>query len=263
MRHWQGSDTSYPAVRRVMGPKREQLDDAAVEHLLGELFPGVEPEDVEDFMGSLQGFAKQAAPLARQALPGAIQGAQQGAMVAGPWGALAGAVGGGAASLMGGRAQGTAPTPAQPGNPAAPAGQGAPSPQVAAAELLALLSRPETQQALLALLMSGAGRSTVQVGTTPVPTHAFANAISEIAARVAEATDMPASEVSGYLVDSEGNPRGDIVNPAERARLLLGDLAVVAAAEAEQDIEDESFADPIGDNDPLDSYEAAVEGRSL
>ncbi len=264
MRHWQDTETSYPAVRRVMGPKRDQLGDAAVEDLLAELFPGIEPEDIEDFMGSMQGFARQAAPLARQALPGVIQGAQQGAMVAGPWGALAGAVGGGASSLMAGRATGGAPAPAPPGDPSAPAGRpDSPSPQAAAAELLALLSRPETQQALLALLMSGAGRSTVQVGAAQVPTHAFANAISEIAARVAEATDRPASEVSDYLLDSEGNPRGDIVNPAERARLLLTDLAAVAAAEVEEDIEDELFTDLIEASDPLDGYEAAVEGRSL
>ena len=43
-------DTDYPAVRRVMGSQRESLDDPDLEELLEEVFPGTEPEDVDNDM---------------------------------------------------------------------------------------------------------------------------------------------------------------------------------------------------------------------
>jgi hypothetical protein len=290
--------TDFPAVRRVMGSERHRLDDDALEAILAELFPGSDPEDVEDFMGSLQRFGRQAAPVAQRALPGAISGATQGAAVAGPWGALAGAVGGGAASALSGArpsAPGRAAPPARPpsASPTAAAG-GTPPPALAAqqpavlaeppphaagqpppaspvaataaaAQLLALLSRPETMQALQALLLPGLGRSTVQVGPGEVPPAAFANAIAETAALVAEAAALPLEEpATDYLFDSEGHARGDIANPSARAALLLSDLAAVAAAEAlddeEEDVDD--FAESVDEEDtatdPLDAYEAAL-----
>lgn len=285
-------DTEYPAVRRVMGHERDRLDDDALERVLTDLFPGAMPEEVEDFMRSLQSFGRQVAPIAQRALPGVAQGAAQGAMVAGPWGALAGAIGGGAASLLSGGGSrpaarpGAAPAPgpppaplpgpavAPPGPIEPPAGTApgaaAPTPAAAAtAQLVTLLSRPETMQALLALLMSGAGRSTVQVGRRDVPAAAFANAIAETAALVAEAAGHPLEQsVSEFLFDSLGQPRGDVVNPSERAALLLSDLAAVAAEEAleDEDAEDESWgADPYGlaeDGDPLDGYEDALMGMA-
>ena len=289
-------ETEYPAVRRVRGPDRERLDDAALEGVLGGLFPGAEAEDVEDFMRGLQSFGRQAAPLAQRALPGIAQGAAQGAMVGGPWGALVGAVGGGAASLLsgGGPTAGrpTAPAPgpiAAPGTapaapgvtlglvpglapPPAPVGPaptpgGAPPPaQAATAQLISLLSRPETMQALLALLMSGSGRSTVPVGSRDVPAGAFANAIAETAALVAEAAGHPFEQsMSEYLFDSVGQPRGDIVNPGERAALLLSDLAAVAAQEAqeEEDADSDEWSPEVygpEDVDVVQGYEAALRG---
>lgn len=320
-------ETEYPAVRRVMGPDRERLDDDMLERRLEDLFPGAQAEDVENFMRTLQSFGRQVAPLAQRALPGVIQGATTGATVAGPWGALAGAVGGGAASLLSGGGRPAprpgappAPRPAPPGP--APAPVAGPAPMVAPAEpiaptpgaagpmpalapglapgvaptlgtepsapappgaapaataqLMSVLSRPETLQALLALLMPGTGRSTVTVGAREVPAAAFANAIAETAALVAEAAGHPLEQsYSEYLFDGMGQPRGDLVNPSERAGLLLSDLAAVAAAEAmdeadESDESDESDeADEVAgaygeageaESDPLDAYEDALRG---
>lgn len=256
-------ETDFPAVRRVMGADRDRLDDDAVEDLLTELFPDAYPDDVEDFMGSVQKFARQAAPVAQRALPGVIKGATQGAMVGGPMGMFVGAGVGAAGSLLQRSAPGaSAPAPAVP--PAlAPGPPGATS--NAAAELLAILFRPETIEALLALFLSGSGRPSVEVGQKQVPAAAFADAIAEAAALVAEAAaplDGPATE---YLFDAQGEPRGDLANPAERAALLLSDLAAVAAAEAWDDEEEEAYDDSstetgegFASQDPLDSYEAAL-----
>src|SRR3954462_13795586 len=108
-RSWTMSETAYPSIRRVMGPERHRLDDAALEDRLSELFPNAEPEDVEDFMRTMQRFGNDAAPIAQRALPGVMQGAMQGGMMAGPWGAVAGGLAGGAASLLGGGGGGGVP----------------------------------------------------------------------------------------------------------------------------------------------------------
>src|SRR6266545_3928202 len=93
--YWEAFDTDFPAIRRVMGPQRELVDDADLQLLLADVLPGTDPQDVESFAKEFQNFGKHVAPVAQKALPGAIQGAVTGATVAGPWGAVAGAVGGG------------------------------------------------------------------------------------------------------------------------------------------------------------------------
>jgi len=280
-------ETDFPAVRRVMGADRHRLDDDAVEDLLTELFPDADPEDVEDFMGSVQKFGRQAAPMAQRALPGVIKGATQGAMVGGPMGLFVGAGVGAAGSLMQRGAPGAgAPAPAVPptfppglAGAASNAGPGAGLQAVpgavsnaapgdasnAAGELLRILFRPETIEALLALFLTGSGRPTIEVGEKQVPAAAFADAIAEAAGLVAESAasfDGPATE---YLFDSVGEPRVDIANPAERAALLLSELAAVAAGEAWDDEVDEAYDDSstetdegFGAQDPIDSYEAAL-----
>jgi hypothetical protein len=269
-------DTDFPAVRRVMGAERTRLDDDSVERLLTELFPDSEPEDVEDFMGSLQSFAKQAAPVAQKALPGVVSGAAQGAAIGGPWGALIGAAAGGASSALSSPKPGSsapAPPVAAPIAAPAPAPIAAPSTTTPAgvaatppAQLLALLSRPETMQALLALLLSGSGRSSVAVGDKQVPAVAFANAIAETAALVAETAAPAHPSASDYLFDAEGLARTDVANPSARAALLLSDLAEVAAAEAQDErwVREEEAAitydEATAFRDPLDTYEATLRG---
>ncbi|MCW8934382.1 MAG: hypothetical protein OQK98_06635 [Gammaproteobacteria bacterium] len=283
-------ETAYPAIRRSFNTNQAYLDDQQLEIYVSELFPGSSAEDVENFMRSLQRFGRQVAPVAQRALPGIIQGAAQGGTVAGPWGALAGAVGGGAASLLSGRGRSRPQSqpqrpqqPASPAQPAAPATATAVSSMAPIQQLLALLSRPETMQALSALLMSSAGRSHVSVGNQSAPAAAFANAIAELAAEAAEAaySESPAN-ISEYLIDSDGSPRCDLVNSAERAHLLLADISAVATQEYLEDEYYDDYEDDLLDDDgddddeevdadfdnettedePLDDYVNALYGRS-
>src|SRR6266508_388675 len=246
------TNTEYPAVRRVMGPQRDRLDDAELEDLIVERFPGADPLDVEDFMHDLERLGKQVAPLANRALPGALQGAAQGATVAGPYGALAGAAAGIAGGLLGGRIPAAPPRPggAAPPPPGPPSAAPPPPPPPAAvpgaapygvtapaAQLLALLSRPETMQALLALTMSDAGRRSLRVGGTTVAPAAFAKAISRLADEAAAESALPS---------------------AAEPQLLTG-LAVLA--EEEDSASDEAAdLEAAGEGDPLDGYAAALEG---
>jgi hypothetical protein len=267
------SETDYPAIRRVMGPVRERLDDEELENVLETVLPGTDPDAIENFMSTVQQFGKQAAPLVKKVGPGIAQGAMQGATVGGPWGALAGAVGGGATSLLSPSGTAAAPGPAPVAGVAPPA---APSPgplpggsPIAPAQLLALLSRPETMQALLALVMAQLGRSTVPVGGHAVPAVAFANAISELAAETAEVA-ASANNGSTYWFDAHGAPRCDVANPAARAALLWSDLVEAAEAEEdeleeeleEEDWEEDEWEEPADEEDesPIASFEAALNG---
>lgn len=283
--------TLYPAVRRSLPAGSKLIDDEAIENMLSDRFPGVDPEEVENFMRTLRKAGRTLAPMAQKALPGMIQGAVQGGMVAGPWGALAGAAGGGALSLLSsGGAQSPTPAGPSPGAPQAgpapppatappPAGPGAGGPGAAqssspVAQLLWLLSRPETIQALSALLVSAGGQPSVPVGQRQVPAAAFANAISEAAARVTEsAGSTDYGEVSPYLMDDLGHMRCDVSNPEQRTDLLFSDLI---AQSLNEPVNREEY-DAIGDEadavaafrlseefdyegDPMDAYEAALEG---
>ncbi|MFG1934411.1 hypothetical protein ACGFK1_27780 [Mycobacterium sp. NPDC048908] len=217
-----------------------RVDDGALESMLEDLFPDADPDDVESFMGTLQRFGNEVAPIASRALPGAVQGAVTGAGIGGPYGALAGAALGATGALaprpapaapMPLSAQVQPPTAVQPPAPLTTA----PSPPMtsqaaAAAGLLELLTNRATLDALLAILMQAAGRSTVSVGDKQVPPAAFANAIAEYAAMAAE-QDTTTEASADYLYGDSGWPRGDLANPAERAAILLTDLREAVQAE--------------------------------
>jgi hypothetical protein len=301
---WDIPGTEYPVTRSVLSAEGSDLDDNELEDVLAEMFPGAAPDEVEDFLGSIAKIGSKVAPLAQKALPGIIQGAVTGGTVAGPYGALIGAVGGGAASLLGGGGAPAAPrpgpapaptpapvatptptppvppppqaaaepTPSPPGTATAPSpAPTAPAPQPstanpAAAQLLSLLSRPETQQALMALLMADKGRPTVQVGARNVPAEAFATAISEYAADAAQSVYRPlGSGLAEHLTDDTGGARCDVANPRERAAVLAADLSAIAAAEAEGESDDygEEWSEEIETIDPLASYQAALTGRRV
>lgn len=287
MSRWHIGETDYPAIRRVMGPQRDRYDDEELEDLLERVFPGADPEAVENFMKTMQQFGKQAAPLLQKVGPGMAQGAMQGAAL-GPWGALAGALGGGAASLLGGGGPGASagaprpvapsPVPAPAAAPlalAAPAGAVPAAGAAAPAQLLSLLSRPETMQALLSMAMGQLGRGTVSLGQHQVPAPAFANAIAEVASEVAHLAGRPKGDDSRYWFDSHGAPRCDVANPAACAALLWNDLVEAIEAEdweeeediwqeddEEEDEQEESEEDESMDYEtsPLARYESALNG---
>ena len=109
------------------------------------------------------------------------------------------------------------PTPQSP-PPASAVGS------LAAAQLLALLFRPELLDALIAMAMGPAGRRSVVVGDVPVPPGAFTNLLGtlagEAAAQYNASIDNAAEPVPRYLLDAEGMPRCDVTDPRERAEVL-------------------------------------------
>jgi hypothetical protein len=278
MPRWYITDTEYPAVRRVMGSQRDRMSDEALEEVLERTFPGSGPGEVEDFMQSLQQFGKQAGPIVQKVAPGMAQGAMAGSAL-GPWGAVIGGLAGGASSLLssGGPAAGSAPPRAAPSAPAAVVpsmaamgGIGTPTPArympqlaapagaqgAASAQLLTLLSRPETMQALLALLMGSSGRSSIPIGERQVPVTAFANAIAELASEAAIDPGGPAR----YWYEPSGAPRCDLADPRARTALLWRDVA--EAAEAETNDAEEAPMWESDDGDAIESFEAALIGES-
>lgn len=243
-------DTAYPYVRAAMNDFGHDHTDESIEEMLLSAFPNADPEVVESFFRSLSKagqalapIAKAAAPIAKKALPGAIQGAVQGGTIAGPWGAVAGALGGGALAAVRQPAKptataavapaiapsppvgATAPVGAAPANatPAALPSNTTAQSQAATAQLLALLSRPETLRALQALALGLEGRKTLRVGSQPVPPSAIANAISELAAEAARTPS--AREDEAYYIGEAGVPRCDMASPTDQAARLMADLA--------------------------------------
>jgi hypothetical protein len=212
------------------------------------------------------------------ALSGILGGVAGGA--GGPAGALGGLLGGrgGAAgalsSLLGGRGGAAGALGALlGGGPSGPAGAltslfGGSG---ATGQLLSLLQRPETMQALAALNLGPMGRSTVPVGSEQVPTAGIATLMSHLASQAsAEATEWwagPESEMH-YMMDEAGEFVGDpaldrdraariwaLLNEAQAER-LLGALETMeieqesaeaefdeAAFYAEREAEDEAYYD--------------------
>jgi hypothetical protein len=208
----------YPYLREALDDRFASLPPEDIERLIDELFgPGVEAEDVEDILGSIGrafgsigpaigNFASQAAPVLGRALPGVASGAAAGS-VFGPLGTFGGAVLGGLGSLLGG---GGAPPAAAPRPSAAPAP--GPAPPVpagtpAAAQLLAVLSRPETLQALMSMLMGPAGQRSVPVGpnATPVGLGGFSNLLGVLGNQASAEYRLIAPDadegVPGYLME--------------------------------------------------------------
>lgn len=92
-------------------------------------------------------------------------------------------------------------------------------------QLLSLLRRPETMQALSALRLGPAGRSTIPVGSaqTPIPVAGIANLIGQLAnqaaaeaAALSEGTEAPLR----YMVDESGEYIGDPASEQDRAAIL-------------------------------------------
>lgn len=244
-----GPTTLYPNVRAMLSPGFAHLSDAELESAFESAFgEGVSPAEYEEFFGGLGRalgsvgrdlgrFAGQAAPVVASALPGVIQGATTGAAL-GPWGALGGAIAGGVGSALSRHGRGPA---RDVGNvlggvvntAGALTGRGAAGGALAgllggagggaAGQLLGLLRRPETLQAVQSL--AGGSNRAVPVGGrgTPVPASAFAGLLGALA-REAEAEQLPGealSEPPAYLMNASGQFVVDPSDPDGRAARLL------------------------------------------
>ena len=165
----------------------------------------------------------------------------------------------------------------------------------ASGQLLSLLQRPETMQALAALNLGPMGRNTIHVGSgqTPVPTSGIANLLGRLASQAsAEASEWSAESESEmhYMMDDAGEFVGDpaldrdraarvwnLLNEAQAERLLgafesMSEIAPAAimpelimpeydeaAFYAERQAQDEAYYDAM---DLAEAYALSVEAKS-
>ena len=103
----------------------------------------------------------------------------------------------------------------------------------ASSQLLSLLQRPETMQALAAMNLGSLGRPNVMVAGTPVPTSAIARVVGELVEQaVAEAAALSdgAEGELRYMTDEAGEFVGDPALSSDRAARVW-ELLNVAQAE--------------------------------
>jgi hypothetical protein len=262
-------DTDYPYLRENLDDRFSALTDAELDSVFEAAFgEGVTPAEYEEFFSGLgkafSGFAQQAAPVAASAAQGALRGGAAGARF-GPYGAFIGALGGGAGAALqhhgtgtardignvisgvgsvigGGGAQGSA----------VPLAGAAPGPAPATSELLRLLGRPETAQALGALFRGQNPAVPAGPAGTPVRANAFAGLLSALA-RESEAEALGWGDAVGlpaYLVGPGGELLADPADPDQRSGRLL---QLLAGPSREVD---EASDDAFDEYEVLDEYEA-------
>jgi hypothetical protein len=211
--------SSRDGLHDFLGRGSDGLPDEALEERLANALGADAVEglnDVEDFLGTLAQIGQAIVKALPVVLP--VVGS-----VLGPVGAVAG---GAAGSAIGVATQAGPPATAKP-----PAGsrrsgrrrrpQPVPAGSPAAAQLLALLFRPEIQQALVAMILGDLGRRTVRAGDTPVPVAAFVNLLGVLAQQAAleygAAVDLDGEAVPRYLLTDSGEAVCDLAVPEARA----------------------------------------------
>jgi hypothetical protein len=242
----EAEEQPYRVSRLLLAPEYRDLPAEQIEAILESAFPGMEPEDAENFLSDVgRAFSNVGREIVRrgpQILAGAGQGAGAGA-VAGPWGALLGA---GAGAIAGGLTARPQQAPAGPGMPpgvvppgavppgAGPPGAGpgplAPAPGTPGRQLAAMFAQPQTWQAALTSLLGASGRQTLPVGGGQVPVSSILATLGTLATRAAEDLSAEARDDESaplYLMDAEGNYAIDPANPDARAGRLLGVLSEV------------------------------------
>lgn len=247
-------DESYPELRNVLASPYRAWPGEDIEALLAA--EGLDAEDLEFSLRSLKRGLQSVGRVAAGALP--VVGSVVGTALGGPVGTMIG----GAAGRIAGQALGTAVSgggSAAAGRAAGQAALGAvqgalgrrevPLPAIGGAspamgQLLQMLARPETQRALIAMLLGQAGRRSVPVGGTPVPVSAFANTLGVLANRAsleyAEMVPAAGEGTAAYLMDFAGEAAVDPAVPEARAARLLELLAETDPEQDEQDEQDEA-----------------------
>lgn len=263
----------YTSVRESLSTEYASLPDETIESLIESLYPGADPEDVENLFKSLKNAGKAVAKIGQKALPGMIQGATTG-MALGPWGALAGGLAGGALSAASGGGKGrrgggmlgsagrmlggiakNVPRGALaaigkqvPGLGAVAGLAGSP----AAAQLLSMLNQPAVGQALRSLAMGGAGKPNVNVGGMSIPNGAITTTLRQLLERVeTEMHELSTGESNGtprYLLNDYGEFAVDPTDESARAERVM---EILAAGEA--------FDDDSSESDDERYYEAYAE----
>lgn len=261
--------TEYPFLREALNDRFSELSDTDIESTFESVFgEGVTPAEYEEFFKSLgrglSRFASQAAPYVASAGSGALQGAMAGSAL-GPWGALGGAIAGGTGSVLSRHGRGAArdvggAIGAGIGAAGMLTGRGGAAGGVlgslggrgggAAGQLLGVLRRPETAQALAGLVR---GRNpSVPVGRNgaQVPANAFASLLRALGMEAeSEALALTGGEAEDVPAD-----------PNQQAAGLLQLLAAAARAEAESDESDQyEQSDEYDESDELFGFTEIAE----
>ncbi len=220
------SPRQYENIRQVLAPHLRNRPSREIEAMFESA--DMPAEDLESFLSTLGNIGRSVVRAVPQVLPGVIQGATTGAAL-GPFGALGGALIGGVGSALSGQQR----PPGQPsqrgrrasGTPQAGGTGGAGGAGAAANQLFQTMFRPETLQALMSMMMGGAGRQNVPVGNTPVPVGAFTNLLGMLANRASaeyNATIGATGEsVPRYMENYAGEIESDPAVAENRAERLL------------------------------------------
>lgn len=220
--------SDYPELRGVLANPYRSMRAEQIESLLENY--NLNAEDTENFLSSLGNIGRGVVRALPQVLPTALP--LVGTALGGPIGGMLGGVAGQAlGSALGPRPHTQAlPAPPQPGAVQAPAGgvpAQMPGGSPAAGQLLQAIFRPETLQALIAMLMGQAGRQSIPVGNTQVPVGGFANLLGVLANQAAaeyNAASMHAyagENLPDYLRNYAAETNGDPAIPEHRAAVLL------------------------------------------
>jgi len=238
--------TGYVEVRKVLHTPYRNLSDNQIERMMESY--NVNAEDMENFLSTLGNIGRSVVNALPQVLPAALP--LVGTVLGGPVGGMIGSVAGQAlgSAIAGGRpAAAGGPAQAQPAAaPPVPGPAVLPGGSPAAGQLLQTLFRPETLQALIAMLMGQAGRQNIPVGNTQVPPAAFTNLLGVLANQAnAEITansqkGLGSESLPRYLENYAGEAFGDPAIPEHRAAALL-ELLHESDVEHEEDYPESSF----------------------
>jgi hypothetical protein len=237
----------YPEVRKVLSAPYSGMSSEQIERIMES--HNVNADDMENFLSTLGNIGRNVVSALPSALPmvGTVLGGPVGGMLGGLAGQAVGSLAQGQRPAAG-RPQQATPQPSQlqpviqqPVPPLPAASVQIPRSSPAAAQLLQTLFRPETLQALIAMLMGELGRQNVAVGTTSVPNGGFTNLLSVLANQAAAEHAAHVSQayrgenLPSYLQNFAIEAYGDPAIPEHRAAALLELLQ-------ESDIEqDESY----------------------
>lgn len=236
----------YRALRGVLAPEYAELPPEELERTLDGMFGEGAAEDLENFWRTLKRVGRGAGQVLQKAAPiigtvaGTAFGGPVGAALGGAAGkALSGALGGAMRGQSAGRIASGALSGALSGVAGGAARGGAGGLMGgAASQLLGVLRRPETLQALMGMALGPAGRRSVPVAGRPVPAAAFTNLLGVLANQAAAehhaATAADSGGVPSYLLDAAGEFIVDPTDPAQRAEVLLGRLAAAEILESRE-----------------------------
>lgn len=231
----------YTEVRKVLSAPYSGMSPDQIERMMESY--NVNAEDMEDFLSTLGNIGRGVV----SALPAALP--LVGTVFGGP---LGGMLGGVAGQALGSLVPGQRPAPGhpqpaipQPGQPMPAAPGQVPGGSPAAGQLLQMIFRPETLQALISMLLGQAGRPSVPVGNTQVANGGFANLLSVLANQAAAehnaiSRGYTGEDIPGYMQSYAGEAYGDRdpAIPEHRAAALL---ELLQESEIEQSEGDKSL----------------------